>query len=293
MSWASLSLVTDAEIGAIEPEAINTADPWGTTEWPAARKAAKDHLQVLIEADYPQVPGVADRIKDTWAPDYAFGYTGAAYTDRTSACATRAEGDVPLGTILATAATDRLYIGAAWTFDGLRVRLSSANAATSVLTAKYWNGTAWATLSATDGTAVSGVTLAQAGRLTWTAPAAWEPRALNGTSEVFYWVEVSVSVALTGTTKATQILPVRAPAALKRIACLLALRYILNGLAAGAAVPEVWQKRADAYQAEAEGLYGIVREKGGLPIDFDASQTVSASEQQQAASTGRVSVGRA
>lgn len=293
MSWGSLTLVTDAEIGYLEPEAVATSAPWGATTWANQRAQAKNTLQAWIEKTHPDVVGVADLVRDERPPAYAFGYTSAAYTDKTSECANPTESDVLIGAILATPASDRIYIGASSTFDGLSVRVSSANANASVLTAKYWNGTAWTSLSATDGTASSGKAFGQAGRVTWTMPTAWDPRSLNGTSEYFYWVELSVSAALTAGTAASQIVPVMAPLALKSVCAQLALYYILNGLAEQSANPPVWREKAQYYWNRAESEFGEMRDKLGLPIDLNRSGTVTVDETAQARTTGRVTLGRA
>lgn len=293
MSWASLSLVTDAEIGALEPEATNTADPWGTTEWANARAEAKRDLGIWISGAYPQVPGVLDRVLDTWAPDYVFGYTGGTYTDYTSLASNDTAADVPLKTIFATYGTDRLYLGCLWAPDALAFRLSSLSATSSVMTAKYWGATGWKTLGATDGTAVSGKTLAQDGRLTWTMPTDWQRSSVNGTANEFYWIELSVSAALTAGTAATQILLVRPQDSLKRTAAYLALYHIYNGLAAQAAVPDVWRAQAEKYWGRATELFTSLREHEGIALDLVGPDgVVTPAEQDTAREYGRLNLGR-
>lgn len=69
---------------------------------------------------------------------------------------------------------DALYVGSHTPFRGVQVDVGAANGTASrTLTVKYWNGTVWTDISATDGT--SGTTsLDQDGAVTWTVPSAWE-----------------------------------------------------------------------------------------------------------------------
>lgn len=279
MGWSGLSLVSDAELGQLEPEAVAAGGPWGAVTWSAARAEAKRSLKIWLESDFPEVVGVADRVRDTWRPDFAFTYTGAAYTDRTNELGNDEENDVTLSSVFVTPANDRIYIGAAWEFEGLAVLMKDAlNAAASVLTAKYSGPDGWISISATDGTAASGKTFAKSGRLTWTMPTDWQRIRLNGTGDEYYWLELSVSNALTAGTKVSQLLPVRGPDGLKRVAAYLALHHILNGLAAGAAQPEFWQKKADTYAQAASDLYGRLKANSAIWLDINRSNAVTQEE---------------
>lgn len=119
-----------------------------------------------------------------------------------------------------------VVLSAAVPFRGIKVVMSaSVNAVASVLTAEYWNGSAWVTLAPTDGTASGGATFAQSGDITWTVPAAWsagfltdmliqgfkpqptimpsQRRAFMGAAAFsLYHVRFSVSAALTASTAA-------------------------------------------------------------------------------------------
>jgi hypothetical protein len=68
---------------------------------------------------------------------------------------------------------DFLYVGSWMKFGGVVIDVDGANSTTNALTVKYWNGSAWTDISATDGTASGGVSLAQDASVTWTVPAAW------------------------------------------------------------------------------------------------------------------------
>lgn len=279
MGWSGLSLVSDSEIGQLEPEATASGGPWGAITWASARAEAKRSLKIWLESDFPDVVGVADRVRDTWVPDYAFAYTGGIYTDRTSEVRDDEENDLTLATVFTTFGTDRLYIGAAWEFEGLAVLLKDAvNAAAALLTVKYSGPAGWTTLSATDGTAAAGATFAKSGRITWTVPTDWQRNTLNGTGDEYYWIELSISAALTAGTKASQVLPVRAPDGLKRVAAYLALHHILNGLAAGAADPPFWQTKADNYLKAASELYGRLKANSAIWLDLNRTNAVTQEE---------------
>lgn len=275
MSWAHLSLVTDADLGELEPEATAPDAPWRNTTWPAQRSAAKRDLKVWLEADYAHIPAVSDRIKDRWAPDRVWGETASTWTDYTTAAKDDNEEDITLSSVFATFGTDALYVGAGYEFEGVFFQmLDSLNAASATMTVAYWSPTGWASLTTLDGTAVSGKTLAQSGRVTWVVPSTWERRRLNGTGDEYYWIKVTVSAALTSGTAASHILPLRSPEGLKRVAAYLALHHIYNGLAAQAASPDFWRERGQAYMQKAETLYARLREHGGIPIDWNNDGTI-------------------
>lgn len=279
MSWAGLALTSDREIGQLEPQATHPDAPWGDTSWSDARAEAKRDLKIWLEMDFPEVPGVADRVLDKWAADYVFAYTSAAYSDVTSAASNDTPDDVALETVLATPASDRIYIGAAWSYEGIVALLTGTrNAAASVLTVKYSGPAGWTTLTATDGTAVSGATFGQSGRVTWDTPTDWQRQRLNGTGDEFYWIELSISNALTSGVTASHLVAIRPPDGLKRCATYLALGHITNGLAMQSPDVDRWRQLSDKYFTMAKDLYQGLKAKAGVWIDLDTSETVSQSE---------------
>lgn len=290
--WSNLTLVTDAEIGAIEPQATLAAAPWGATTWATARGEAKKQLKVLIELAFPTVVGAADRILDRHQPDYVFTLVSSAYTDVTSEAVNDDEEDLDLNVILATS-SDKLYIGAAYQFEGLWVKLKdSVNATARTLTVKYSGPSGWATVSVTDGTAATaGKPFGQSGRITWTIPTDWQQiRLASQTAEEYFWIEVSLSGAPDAGTAASQILPIRAPDGLKRVAALMALHVIFNGLERQAGRPQEWADKAKFYKDEAMALWQLLKENGGIPLDINRDETVSQAEIQE---TRPVRLGRA
>jgi hypothetical protein len=282
MGWAGLTLVTDSDLGALEPQATN--GKWQSVSWPNQRAEAKRDLRIWLETDFSEISNVADKIIDTQGADLVSGYTGGTYTDLASEATTTDEDDVDLSAVFATFGTDKLYLGSLGEFDGLQVRmLSTLNAIASVLTVKYSGPGGWTSLTATDGTANSGKTFGKSGRITWTVPSDWQRRTLNDSGDAYFLVELSISAALTAGTSAGQLLLVKAPDGLKRICALQALGYIVSNLAVQAPSTDYWMYKArnqfkTGFFDQAEKLYAAMRDKGGIPIDLDDDGQLDAGE---------------
>ena len=102
-----------------------------------------------------------------------------------------------------------IYVGAKIPFGGVAVNVTAVNGTSSVLTVKYWNGSAWADISDTDGTISSGKTFAQDGNVTWTTPtqdSTWARTSLKSAgdtsintfqyaTEELYWTRWETSAA--------------------------------------------------------------------------------------------------
>jgi hypothetical protein len=296
MAWSALTLVTDADLGSFDPQAIN--GKWGATTWPNQRAQAKIELKTWIETDYRARFGdnVADKIRDTYSADKVWGYTAAAYSDVSGAAGDNTEDDVTLSSVFATFGTDKLYIGGVGSFDGIDVQMLSAlNAIASVMTVKYSGPAGWTTLTFTDGTSNSGKTFGKSGRITWTQPSDWQRRTLDNSADAYYWIELSISAALTAGTKAGQILIVRPPDGLKRVCLNLALGYIVLNLASQAPSTDYWLFKArnqfkTGYLDIAESKYAEMRDKGGIPIDIDDDGTI---DEEENTITSPLRIGRA
>ena len=105
---------------------------------------------------------------------------GATWTDYSSAAQDEDTAThVDLSSLSTLANGDAVYIGAATPFRGVDVDVDGANGNSSVLTASYWNGSAWVDTSDTDGTISSGKTMGQDGTITWSVPSAWSAGSLN------------------------------------------------------------------------------------------------------------------
>lgn len=123
-----------------------------------------------------------------------------------------------------------VMLGSVVPWRGIKVVMSgSVNAVASVMLGEFWNGTAWATLSVTDGTAAAGATFGQSGDVTWTVPTTWvadnlpntltqglkqftpplPPSQYRAYSEAapfkLFWARFTVSAALTAATAANSM----------------------------------------------------------------------------------------
>jgi hypothetical protein len=103
---------------------------------------------------------------------YYFDSAAATYTDVTD---TLSEPAGSAATIAKLAADYVYFAHSIGTYANIYVQISVAATTTGAMTLQYWNGTAWANVPGTwtDGTAVSGVTLAQSGFVSWTPPPLW------------------------------------------------------------------------------------------------------------------------
>jgi hypothetical protein len=128
--------------------------------------------------------------------------------------------DVTLSSLDTLANLDAVYVGAVVPFSGLQVDIDAANGTAATILVEYWNGTAWADISATDGTTSGGATFAIDGNITWTVPSAWATTSLDVAQAAtagknigalkhdFYWVRISVSAALDSSTTANNIIAI-------------------------------------------------------------------------------------
>lgn len=86
--------------------------------------------------------------------------------------------DVTLSSLPATP-TGYIYLGTVEPVRGYRADVDAANGTAGTLTGDYWNGSAWTSLSITDGTASGGAPWAQDGDITFTVPSAWSKERLG------------------------------------------------------------------------------------------------------------------
>lgn len=144
--------------------------------------------------------------------------TEAAVTDYSDAAQDGSTStDVVLSSIDTLANGDALFLGAATKFRGITVDVDAANGTAATILVEYWNGTAWTDISASDGSASGGASMAQDGDITWTVPTAWVPVALKHalttelkgqgiTSAVKFWLRISFSAALDSSTTLNSLL---------------------------------------------------------------------------------------
>lgn len=154
--------------------------------------------------------------------------TNQTVYSRTAQNPNQAAGSVDISSLATLVNGGLLLIGSWVPFRGVKVDVQATNSNASVLLVEYWNGTAWATASATDGTASAGATFAQDGDVTWTVPSGWvaaspqspNPALPNTAVPAFigagilkevgnvpqYWTRWTVSAALDSTTTLNSIL---------------------------------------------------------------------------------------
>jgi hypothetical protein len=110
----------------------------------------------------------------------AFLYDGSAYTDITASAYT--------GTNHITVA-DEIFLGYAEPFD--QVNFTIATAGSKSVAWKYWNGSAWESLTLRSDSTSS---LSASGQVLFAPPSNWAPTVVNGSMSK-YWVQATVSGA--------------------------------------------------------------------------------------------------
>ena len=81
-----------------------------------------------------------------------------------------------------TYATQYCFVGSDQPFNKINITVSVANIIDpSAISAQYWNGSAWTTISVTDTTKVGTVTLSQSGYISFTPPSDWKHSASTTT----------------------------------------------------------------------------------------------------------------
>lgn len=113
--------------------------------------------------------------------------------------------------VVALTTSDFLYLGFHGRFASRYFQVGVANAVVSALTVEQWNGTAWVAVDdLVDQTSVGGATLAQSGFISWVNNETWVESTQTGVDAdvSLFWVRISVSANLTGTTALKSILNV-------------------------------------------------------------------------------------
>jgi hypothetical protein len=272
--WSQLVLVTNDDLGAIEPQATHRDRPWGADSWPTQIAEAMKDIRIWVDLAFKDIPSASDRVLERWSFAYVLASNGVSYTNDWQAQARDDnEDDVPLGSILNTS-TAQLLTGARWEYDGVFVKVTTPNAVVATLSVEYYGSRGWTAATVIDGTAVGGAPFAQSGRIRFdgVTPTDWEPVRLNQGDE-FLWLRLKVSTGLTAGAKAGQIVAIRPQLALKRVACLLSMAYIKRGLADQSGDPEYWATSATAYEQKARDLFETLKENG-IALDLGRAQVV-------------------
>lgn len=270
MSWHPSDLVTDTDLKDYERDILKS---FGQTNWSAKRtKAIEDWLLPAMQARGLN-PLLFRTRRD---PSKVWGYTSAAYTDKTSDASSTTEDDVNLAAILA-ASSDYLYVGLEAPFRGLHFRiLEAVSSAAATLTLQYW-GDGWLTLPVVDGTAkTSGKPFSGGGTLLWTLPTDWQLRKVDS-SDPLFWVRLALSSAPTGA-KAVQVGCVRA-SVFRAPTALRTLELIMREAPTSGDGP--WSEKAAWYKDEADAALARALDGCGGEFDTDASDQISETEAAQ------------
>ena len=118
---------------------------------------------------------------------------------------------VVLSSIDTAANGDFLYVGSPIPYSGTAIDVDAANGTASVITVKYRKSdNTWADISATDGTASGGASMAVDGNVTWTVPTDWISAKLRETGDTklniglgtqdLFWTRWQWSAALDSST---------------------------------------------------------------------------------------------
>jgi hypothetical protein len=268
VSWHPNDLVSDADLRDYEPAVLTS---FGVSSWQSMQtKALEDWL-------FPILKGRGFdpyRLRTRFEPDSVLGYTGAVYSDKTSAAKDTTEDDLNLATIFTTAGTDALYVGSTAPFRGLFLRmLDTPSSAAAVLSVAYWNGN-WENVTIADGTIqTAGKTLSAGGSVSWLLPVDWMTRGLS-TSAPLYFVKVTISATPTAA-KAGQLGVIRG-SALRAPATFRTLQLIYQAAPTGGDGP--WRDKAAFYKDEADlALQRALAIVGG-EFDVDETDAISVTE---------------
>jgi hypothetical protein len=200
------------------------SESFGQTSWQSKRtKALEDWLFPILTAR----GFLPHRLRTRFECDAVYGFTGSAYSDKTSAAKDTTEDDLNLATIFTTAGSDALYhrlygaLPRAVRADGGHRRHGSVHPLGGLLERQ---------LGSPDGAgrhdADGGKTFSGGGSVTWLLPMDWMVRAVNGSTR-YYWAKVTVSATPTSA-KAGQLGVIRA-SSLRAPATFRTLQLIFPG----------------------------------------------------------------
>jgi hypothetical protein len=169
-------------------------------EWSNLTNWDRGHIDVLI------------KVKEAgmWANDLvdackSYNANTAAYTDETTDINNATANDVALPPIQTTTTGDAIYFGDSDTFDHLRLNVGTAGVYSDItISWEYWNGSAWTSLTVTDGT--NGFQNSYMHDITFSPPSDWATTAVDGLTK--YWIRAVASLgaapAITTAPLATQ-----------------------------------------------------------------------------------------
>lgn len=165
--------------------------------------------QITYDAPMQAPTNVWDGVYRTPIQAQIYTHATTSYEDFTLHVAESSTVNLPVGAILdgfGTSANDKFYVMFDEPMAALKVVMlgNLVNTATSALTVKYWNGTAFASYTVVDGTSASSKTFGQSGTISWNPSSSEEKTTRFGTQGYAY--ELTVDAALSDATagKATE-----------------------------------------------------------------------------------------
>jgi hypothetical protein len=131
--------------------------------------------------------------------DYTIAVIDDQHLDISSAWLVDDTTDLTSATSMGT--SDAFYVGYLTTFNQLQMIVHNIynNQNTAALSAFYWDGDSWASLTITDGTSVDSKTLGQSGTIAFTAPSDWRQSSLFNEFDRGYWLKFTVDATLSVT----------------------------------------------------------------------------------------------
>jgi len=193
-----------------------------TTGFPVGTKSLFSHVHNLSSST------VVKFALNPWLTVLKTADAGATFTDYSSVAQNDlADSGVVLSSLPTLANGGAVFVGSHLPFRGLNIDVSDVNGTASLLTADYYNGTAFVDATETDGTDSAGTALAQDGTVTFAVPSDWAAAPLrdimdtanepfnptyvkpttDGRSHVLplYWIRLKVSAALDSATTINSI----------------------------------------------------------------------------------------
>ncbi len=270
MSWHPNDLITDLDLLAYESTLLTT---FNRTEWDEKRgKALEDWLWPILRANGYDT----EKFRTRYQPDQVWGYTGAAYSDKTDAATDETSDDLNLATIFATPASDAILVGSVKAFRGLSWRmLDAVSSVAGSVSVEYW-ADRWTQIPIADDTTIEGDIFARGGAMIWRVPSDWTKRVVSS-GDPLYYVRVKVTATPTAA-KAGQLGTIRrsalcAPAAYRTLA------LIMREAPTSADGP--WREKAAWYEAEANASLERALQIVAGEFDTDEDDQIDPDEEDQ------------
>jgi hypothetical protein len=170
---------------------------WIRLSWNFAATGNVDIARILFDAPCQALANIGSGVPDNPLGFWWYDSSVPAYADWSVEVMDNSFETYGLLQTMTTG--DYFFVGCLTPFHAILIKpgYEYANTQASVLSAKYWNGTTWASVTITDTTAVGGATLYQPGLVSWAIPTAWvENTPLADAMPFGYWIRFQVSATL-------------------------------------------------------------------------------------------------